>query len=344
MSTSIQALRDALKVPERGAIDFRATLGGTLGEFLERWRKGHFPMPRHVVRHIDFDDLPAPAGSHSTHVIDSHYQATHGVGFEPLHHTYDLSTHKSGFEPMQAHYEYTGSGDLRWVEPHVWAVGNWGLPSTSQALSDPYCIVAADGEAYDQGMPASRAIRIRFDPAACAVRMGSNFKVRYEDRNETVHNWPQMLAFNEAGELLDQHEAPYGGELVVSSWAGDIASVIVTVNNEWAGPEPLGIFDDLQWTSIEFVLLAMKKLRDAPRPTPRGALADQVIRRIDALQRAQQRLHERLAALPAEGDAARLQSESAEVLAQGEALMRLYQRITRDTVSRSSAVPANEPA
>lgn len=338
MTSSIQALREALKVPLRGRIDFQDVLGSSLSEAIDRWKQGHFPMRRHIVHRINFDDFTVNPGGNYAEIIDDRYKASHGVEFRPFKHIYVPLPGPPGFEAMQPHF--VGYDNPKWVEPHVWAVADWGLKSTSQALSSPNCVnVSHDrtGEVNGQWMSHEKAIRINFDPPACAVQMRSNYKPSAPGQSGTIHNWPQMLAYNNADELLSMVGGRFGGLLTVSSWADDIAYVMVTVDNQYAGPEPLGLFDDLQWTTIEFVLQIMKKLRDAPKPVPRGALVDQVLHRIEGLQVAQQRLQKRLAQVGDAKLAAQLQADWAEAMTQTDALLGTYRKATHDTLDHTAA-------
>lgn len=343
MTSTVLQLRDALQVPARGPIDFRAVLGTSLAEALVRWRKGHFPMPRKVVQRLDFDDVQFPPGGDLAEVIDTRYQASHGVTFQHYKHTYDWATQVSGFEPAQGHY--FGVDHPQWIEPHVYAVGDHGTAASRLSVSKPNAINVGgySGLAPGQLLGNDDAIRINFDPPTGAVQIDSDYRISALDQGRPIWNWPQLLAYDADGCLLDQAEAPHGGTLAVSSWAGDIAYVMVTVNNHYAGVEPWGIFDNLAWISVEFVLRCLHKQRETPPPLPRSALVDQVIHRIGDVQLAQNRLRKRLAKVADAALAAQLQADLDDMAQQTEALMACYRRITRDPAP-SGAAPARVPA
>jgi hypothetical protein len=332
MSRSIADLRKTLAVPLSGRIDFNDAVGGSLSRLLDRWRKGHFPMPTEVVRHLNFDDVLTTANQPDCVEIDTHYQATHGVRFSPYLHTYDPQTQTSGFEPCPG--RWVGVDHATWCAPHVYAVRDSVYPNSRYALSPPGSIAVSDegNSSPSQLMSAQRAIRIDFDVAVGAVNLGCDYRIQFEDKDRPIWNWPQMLAYDAAGKLLDQVEAPYGGQLCVSSWGGDIAYVMVTVNNHWAGVEPYGIFDDLSWTRIEFVLRVMSKLRAMPPAVSRGHAVDEVQHRLAEIQATEQRLARRLAKLEAGELAAQLQADLSALSQQTESLRTHYQRLTQQPV------------
>lgn len=351
MSSTVTALREALKVPGKGRIDFQGQFGSSLGTLFDRFHQGHFPVPKEVVHKLGFDDVVATHGPDYAEIIDTRYLATDGVSFQAYRHTYDWATQLSGFEPLEAHYY--GNEHPYWVEPHVYAVADHGTPADYQALSKPNCLNVNNwsGEVASQLMTPDHAIRINFQLPACAVKIRCDYRIHFTDKGKPIYNWPQMLAYDAAGTLLDQDEAPYGGTLEVSSWANDIAYVMVTVNNHWAGVEPYGVFDDLEWTTVEFVLRVLKKLREAPPPVPRGALVDQVLHRLQDLELAQQRLQDRLAGLgenPAAEELGRalpqLRAGLAALQEQAASLQAFYRKLTQHTANRSSAAVAAPPA
>lgn len=329
MSHSIADLRKTLAAPPRGRIDFDDVLGSSLSRLLDRWRKGHFPMPAEVVRNLNFDDVLATALQPACVVIDTHYQPTHGVRFSPYLHTYDPQTQLSGFEPCPG--RWVGVDHPTWHDPHVYVVRDSVYPQSRYSLSPPGSLNVGDeaNGGPSQLMTAQRAIRIDFDDPVAAVNLGCDYRIHFEDKDRPIWNWPQMLAYDAAGTLLDEVEAPYGGQLCVSSWAGDIAYVMVTINNHWAGVEPYGIFDDLSWTRIEFVLRMMSKLRSMPPPVSRGHAVDEVQHRMAEIQATEQRLARRLAKLDAGELTAQLQAELSALAQQTESLRAHYQRLTQ---------------
>lgn len=329
MSRSIADLRKTLAVPLSGRIDFNAVLGSSLSRFLERWRKGHFPVPTEVVRSLNFDDVLATANHPECVEIDTHYQPTHGVRFSPYLHTYDPQTRASGFEPCPG--RWVGVDHPTWYDPHVYAVRDSVYPTSHFSLSPPGSLNVGDEASGGPGqlMTAQRAIRIDFDVPVGAVNLGSDYRIHFEDKDRPIWNWPQMLAYDAAGTLLDQVEAPHGGQLCVSSWADDIAYVMVTVNNHWAGVEPYGIFDDLSWTRVEFVLRIMSRLRSVPPAVPRGQAVDEVQHRLAEMQATEQRLALRLQKLDAGELTAQVQAELSALTRQTESLRAHYQRLTK---------------
>lgn len=344
MVHDIMQLKEILGVPKSGTIDFRAVLGSSFNDMLERFRNGHFPVRKKTVHRITFDEPLVSTSSLSSAVIDTLYKATHGVEFVPCLHTYDWATDTAGFEPMQPR---SVSGDFSsWEEPHVFAVHDSASPQFRFSTSPPNTVNVGygSGSSLSQLLPNTRAIRINFDQSACAVQMRSDYRIHHEDRDDPISNWPQLLAYAADGTLLDQDEAPYGGVLAVSSWADDIAYVMVTVDNRWGGVEPLGIFDDLSWTTVEFVLRYLHKLRSAPKPVPRRALMDQVGQRLAQVQATQLRLQHRLTQVADADLAALLQVDMAELQQQTQALQRSYSRATRDTAAAPVRVPLEAPA
>lgn len=336
MTSIIDSLRDELRVPLHGPIDFRALLGTSLPEALDRWHRGHVHIPKRTVQRITFDEPSViTAGAHCT-PIDQAYLASHGLQFLPYQHTYDWSTGVSGFEPAQG--RFIGQDPAMWYEPHVYAVADRSI-ADNYSLSKP-CSINVGDEAFGgptQLMSNDKAIRINFDVPVCAVQIRCDFRISHEDQGKPIWNWPQMLAYDSSDKLLHQAEAPYGGTLNVSSWAGDIAYVIVTVNNHFAGVEPWGIFDDLVWTKLEFVLLNLKKLRQTPEPVARSALVDQVQHRINELQIAQKRLHKRISKMADLGNRTQLDADITAIMKQTEAFSTFYRKITEDTANRTSA-------
>ncbi len=336
MTTAIKSLREELGVPPSGPIDFHSVLGTTLTEALDRWRKGHIPMPRKTVHNINFDEPSImPSGAHCA-IIDSAYKVIQGIEFLPYRHTYDWATAISGFEPAQG--RYVGYDQPVWYEPHVYAVADRNNVVDNYSISKPRAVNVGD-DAFGgptQLLSNDNAIRINFDSPVCTVQMASDYRISHKDQGKPIWNWPQMFAYDSGGNLLHQDEAPYGGELMVSSWAGDIAYVIVTVNNHYAGVEPRGIFDDLRWTTIEFVLRSIKKMRQAPAPVPRSALIDQVIHRIAELQVSQRRLQKRFAKVTDAELAAQLHTDLATMAKQTDGLLQFYRKITKDTANRTS--------
>jgi hypothetical protein len=329
MSRSIADLRKTLAVPLSGRIDFDEVLGSSLSRLLDRWRKGHFPMPTEVVRTLNFDDVLGTANQPDCVEIDNHYQPTHGVRFSPWLHTYDAQARTSGFEPCPG--RWVGVDHPTWYDPHVYAVRDSVYPQSRYSLSPPGTLNVGDTAHGGPGqlMTAQRAIRIDFDVAVGAVNLGCDYRIHHEDKDRPIWNWPQMLAYDATGKLLDQVEAPYGGQLCVSSWAGDIAYVMVTVNNHWAGVEPYGIFDDLSWTRLEFVLRTLSRLRSVPRAVPRGQAVDEVQNRLAEIQATEQRLARRLAKLDAGELTAQLLAELSALTQQTESLRTHYQRLTK---------------
>lgn len=344
MVHNVMQLKEILGVPKSGTIDFRAVLGTTLSDMLKRFGNGHFPMPRKTVHRITFDEPLVSTSPSSSAIIDTLYKATQGVEFAPCLHTYDWATHTAGFEPMQPR---SVGGDLStWEEPHVFAVHDSASTQfrLSTSLPNTVNVGYGSGGSLSQLLPNTRAVRINFEQPACAVQMNSDYRIHHEDRDEPISNWPQMLAYAADGTLLDQDEAPYGGLLTVSSWADDIAYVMVTVDNRWGGVEPLGVFDDLSWTTIEFVLRYLHKLRNAPKPVPRRALVDQVGQILAQVQAAQLRLQQRLTQVADADLAAKLQADMADLQQQTLALQRSYNRATRDTAQAPVKVPLDAPA
>ena len=335
----LQRLRDLLDVPLSGTIDFKHVLGSSLGDALDRFRKGHFPMPKKTVHQINFDEPFINTSSLASAVIDTAYKADQGVEFLPCLHTYDWATQASGFEPMQP--RAIDSDPTRWESPHVFAVHDSASPQFRFSASQPNCLNVgyAGGGGLSQLLDNRHAVRINFDKPACAVQIQSDYRIHHEDQGKPIWNWPQLLAYNADGTLLDQDEAPHGGMLSVSSWTDDIAYVMVTVNNHYSGVEPYGIFDNLTWTTIEFVLRYLKKLRDAPKPVPRGALIDQVGHRLAELQTTQRRLQRRLAKLDDAELATQLRADVAELQQQTESLQRFYSKATQATANAPALAP-----
>jgi hypothetical protein len=327
MTSSIADLRKTLAVPLSGRIDFDDVFGGSLSRMLDRWRKGHFPVPKNVVRSLDFDDVLAANSLRDCVEIDTHYQSTHGVRFSPYLHTSD-----SQFEPCPG--RWVDVDHPTWYDPHVYAVRDSVYPNSAYALSPPGSLNVGD-MAYggpDQLMHAHHAIRIDFDVAVGAVTLGSDFRRHKEDEGRTIANWPLMQAYDAAGTLLDDARAPYGGPLCVSSWAGDIAYVMVTIDNQWAGVQPYGIFDNLSWVRLEFVLRIMSRLRSNPPAVPRGQAIDEVQHRLADIAATEQRLSRRLALLEAGDLAAQLQADLSVLTRQTESLRTHYQRLTAKPV------------
>lgn len=339
---NIQELRATLKIPDRGRINFKDVLGVRYSDALERFLKGHFTMPKNTVHRISFDEPFVDTSFAATReVIDTLYKADHGVSFAPFVHTYDWATQVSGFEPMPPRLP---AGDFaRWEEPHVFAVHDSASPQFRFSTSAPNSMSVGFADGVSQLMDNSVAVRITFERPACAVQIQSDYRRQHEDQGKPIWNWPQMLAFSADGTLLDQDEAPYGGLLSVSSWAEDIAYVMVTVNNHYAGVEPFGIFDNLQWTTIEFVLLYLRKLRNTPKPVPRGALTDQVGHRLAELQTTQRRMQTNLAKLAAQADtelANPVRADLAALQQQTESLQRFYSKATQDTANAPTRQPS----
>jgi len=341
MTLSVIQLREVLKVPERGRIDFHETLGLGLSDLLDHWRGGHLPMVRTVVHEINFDDVPISQGGDYAEVIDRRYKTSHGVEFVAYKHTYDTSTGLSGFEPAQG--GYFGYDQPRWVEPHVFAVGDHGSGPSHLALSEPNAINVngITGDVSGQCLRNDDAIRINFDPPAGVVKIDTQCWYLPSDVPQVTGNWPMLQAYDADGNLLDEMQAPYATgtparTLCVSSWANDIAYVMVTVNNHFHGDGPVAVFDNLVWTTIEFVLRSLQALREAP-PVARGAWVDPMAHRIQALQRTQQRLQDRLAQVAEGGLAAQLQDDMAALTRQTEALKACYRKATGDTANRSAA-------
>ncbi|MEJ6007270.1 hypothetical protein WG899_17105 [Paucibacter sp. AS339] len=336
----IQRLIEILELPKSGPIDFKHLLDGSFNDALTRFRKGHFPMRKKVVHQISFDEPFVSTSSAASMVIDTLYKADQGVEFLPCLHTYDWATQVSGFEPMEPRPVY--SDPTSWEVPHVFAVHDSASPQFRFSTSQPNSLNVGygGGSSLSQLMTNRYAVRINFERPACAVQIQSDYRIHHEDQGKPIHNWPQMLAYSADGTLLDQDDAPYGGMLCVSSWADDIAYVMVTVNNHYAGVEPFGIFDNLSWTTIEFVLRYVQKLRQAPKPVPRGALIDQVGHRLSEIQTTQRRLQRHLAKLDDAELASQLRADLAELQQQTESLQRFYSAATHDTAN----APAHRPA
>lgn len=327
MSPSIADLRKTLAVPMSGRIDFNEVVGSSLSRMLDRWRQGHFPMPKNVVRTLNFDELLATAAQPDCVEIDTHYQPTHGVRFSPY-----IRNATSGFEPCPG--RMVGVDQPSWHDAHVYVVRDSVYPNCNYSLSSPGSLNVGD-RAYGgpgQLMEAHHAIRIDFDVAVGAVNLGCDYRIHHEDKDRPIWNWPLMLAYDAAGTLLDKDEAKFGGQLCVSSWGGDIAYVIVAINNEWAGVQPYGIFDNLSWTRLEFVLRIMSRLRSTPPAVPRGQAVDEVQHRLAEIQATEERLARRLATLEAGELSARLQADLSELTRQTESLRTHYKRLTRQPV------------
>ncbi len=333
---NIQQLKAELQVPDRGAIDFRGLLGGSFNDALARHFNGHILMPTKTVHQINFEEALVSTGNSVNAVIDTLYKADHGVVFSPFVHTYDWATQVSGFTPMQP--RALGGDFASWEEPHVFAVHDSVSPNAGYSSSPPNSLNVGygSGSYLSQLMDNRHAVRIDFDKPACAVQIQSDYRIHHEDQGKPIWNWPQLLAYSADGSLLGQDEAPYGGLLSVSSWSDDIAYVMVTVNNHFAGVEPFGIFDNLRWTNIEFVLRYLRKLRNTPKPVPRGALIDQVGHRLAELQTTQGRMQTHLAKLAQLADpalAAPLRADLAALQQQTESLQRFYSKATSDTAN-----------
>jgi hypothetical protein len=281
----------------KGSIDFEATFGMSFPELLDKWKIGHVRIPVNVVQEITFDEITVSVtpGGHSA-IIDNYYQNSRGVVFSPYDHTFDYATGESGFSPKQG--RSVGYDHPKWYDPHVYAVSDYGSysPGENYSISHPNCVNIGD-DAYGgptQLLACDNAIKAAFSTSPYIVSIDTDYRIEPEDQERPIDNWPQMFAYDENDNLLDQKDSPHGGSITVSDVEQRIAYVMLTVNNHFAGVEPLGIFDNLIWTTFEFVEKSLRMLHSGSLPVPRRDTMARMIAQLNDLKEAQKNLQNHL--------------------------------------------------
>ncbi len=292
LKKDLEELMKYANLPDFGPIDFDSLYGMSFVQALNHLQKErHILTTRWMSNNITFDEIAIDAhvGSHIA-IIDDYYKLTHNVELRPYTHGIDANNVHT-FSEMQP--VNTGTYfSPKWHDPHVFAVADVPCtPAENFSLSPPN-VVNVGTDVYS-GMTelfnAGSALKVSFLKGACHVSIDTDFRIHWTDKGKPINNWQRMFAYDKNDNLIAESTKWGGmGTLSVSDWSGNIAYVMITIDHTYTGITPLAIFDNLSWTTIEYVVLVYYMMRFTSAISPvKGAHGasrlDAIIKKVDAI-------------------------------------------------------------